>query len=263
MVVLHCVSAVCGIQSLLLEAAICANILTDTILKEISWVAEEKISYLINDLVAHMDMKSLARCIQTFWVLYKQHGWSLDSQWQASTNKVNTAKTPFNFWGAWGALCVCVLHPSPPLVFLVLPFQYSNNPFSWGPLDCFAISIQKDQRESEAQLVAFPFKAVTFRPCLCYRCLLAGLCQTRFDGEFDPCQADLCEQMQFFLVVLHVFAWQEWAVNGPDCAHGARATLSVQKEFAHWGPCPCSCSSAQAEQFSCTCAAQEAKQPSL
>lgn len=93
---------------------------------------------------------------------------------------------------------MCVLHPSPPLVLLFLSFQCSKNPFSWGPLDCFDINIQKDQRESKAQLVAFPFKAVTFRPCLCYRCLLAGLCQARFDGGFDLCQADLCDQMQSF-----------------------------------------------------------------
>lgn len=43
-----------------------------------------------------------------------------------------------------------------------------------------------------------------------------------------------------FLVMLRVLAWQEWAGNGPGCAHGARATLSVQKEFAHGGPCPSS-----------------------
>lgn len=35
-----------------------------------------------------------------------------------------------------------------------------------------------------------------------------------------------------------------------ECANGARATLLVQKEFAHGGPCPCSCSTAQAIQCS-------------
>lgn len=83
-------------------------------------------------------------------------------------------------------------HPSPPLVFQLLPFQFSNNHFSRDPLDCFDKSIQKDQRESATQLVAFPFRALAFRPCLSYRCLLAGLCQATFDKEFDPCQEDLC-----------------------------------------------------------------------
>lgn len=86
-----------------------------------------------------------------------------------------------------------VQHPS-PLLSQFLCFHFSNNHFSKGPSVCFDKNIQEDQRESETQLVAFPFKEVAFRPCLHYRCLLAGLCQAGWDKEFDPCQADLCKE---------------------------------------------------------------------
>lgn len=160
-------------------------------------------------------------------------------------------------------LCVCVLHPSPPLVLLFLPFQCSNNLLSWGPLDCFDINIQKDQRESKAQLVAFPFKAVTFRPCLCYRCLLAGPCQSRFDGEFDPCQAGLCEQMQFFwfcCVFLLAGGSSEWVWLCSWCKGNSVSSEGI----CPWGPCP---SHAVVPRLNnvhgCSCAAQKAKQLSL
>lgn len=125
-----------------------------------------------------------------------------------------------------------IQHPSPPLVSPFLPFQFTNNHFTRGPLDCFDKSIQKDQRESKTQLVAFLFKAVAFRPCLCYRCLLAGLCQARFDKEFDPCQADLCkekpsEQMQFFWLCYMYLLGRNKQEMGIRTLGGASAVLSV------------------------------------
>ena len=143
-----------------------------------------------------------------FIFLYKQLGRCLDIQLQASTIKLILPRPRFEglfIWVLGGFLwrrALCVQHPS-PLVSLFLPFQFRNIHFSRGPLDCFDKSIQKDQRESETRLVAFPFKAVAFRPCLCHGCLLAELCWARFDKEVDSCQADVCQekpskQMQFF-----------------------------------------------------------------
>lgn len=200
----------------------------------------------------HSDILSLRLVV---WLLFREPV-------TGTHNKVNTAKTPF-ISGYFGVLCVYFI-PHLLLCFCFLPFQCSNNPFSWGPLDCFDINIQKDQREIKAQLVAFPFKAVTFRPCLCYRCLLAGLCQATFDGEFDPCQADLCEQMKFFWLCCLCLAGvgSEWAWLCSWCKGNFVSSKGI---YLHMGdPVPAhavvprlSCA------HGCSCAAQEAKQLSL
>lgn len=66
-----------------------------------------------------------------------------------------------------------------------------------------------------------------------------------------------------FLVMLRALAWWERAGNGPGCAHGARATLSVQKEFAHEGTLSLLPVPRLNSVHGCSCAAQEAKQLSL